>query len=105
LGILNLVALFRLRSDAHQLQFAHQRALGRYVSGEFAADRAGCITACFARSPNAMIYVVGGVALLFSLDRLRFANPAASLDLSHCETLTTWRNARSRAAIVRLSYR
>ena len=90
LGILSLVALFRLRSDAHHLQFAQQRALGRYVSDEFAAHRAGCITACFAPSPNAMIYVVGGgVSLFFSLNRLRFANPAASLDLSHCEILTT----------------
>ena len=37
LEILSLVALFRLRSDAHHLQFAQQRALGRYVSDEFAA--------------------------------------------------------------------
>jgi hypothetical protein len=106
LGILSLVALFRMRSDAHHLQFAQQRALGRYVSDEFAAHRAGSITACFAPSPNAMTYVVGGgIALFFSLNRLRFANPAASFDLSHCETLTTWRNALSRSAIVRLSYR
>jgi hypothetical protein len=48
LGILNLVALFRPRSDAHHLQLAQQRALGRYISDEFAAHRAGCITACFA---------------------------------------------------------
>lgn len=57
-GILSLVALFRLRSGAHHLPFAQQRVLGRNISDEFAAHRAGCITArfgaCLVRSQGAI---------------------------------------------------